>query len=476
MGWNEEKPDHNRYIRGSKMTKYSDILKFAISCYKDAEKIEYPNDFTISTWWDSNRRNISRDIINFKTCDEAILYAQNSSKVGFDHRRANIRGVIDFKMRDMERLCPWFNFKKAFENGLEESIYSDKKTREIIDGFKFSNIFITHVNIYLRSIYTFDYEFGPKRIIEIGSGYGGLARIFKIMDRSIHYVMIDLAESLFFAQVFIATNFPDAKTIYIKDNNRVNLDEYDFVFVPVQFCHTIAQENFDLVINTGSLQEMTGKAVKFWMNFIQEVINVKMFYSWNYFLVNKQIYCETSYDDSNLICPVLDSFWRVKYFRINPDITTVDASGRNWLEVCVERIPAEERDLKKVKEYAENLFRSAKLHPNGSNDWFQYMWMAIWYSPKKEFLLEMIDGISKFQVGLGAKNNLVARNEYDVVDLQRIVKILLNQNLFNVGNFRQNLKLIIKKFASIFGKRQNNINSFDYSELQYYKNLLVDLN
>ena len=47
----------------------------------------------------------------------------------------------------------------------------------------------------------------------------------------------------------------------------------------------------------------------------------------------------------------------------------------------------------KIKEYAEDLFRIAVIH-TGSNDWFQYG-MAIWYSPQKEFLLEMIDGISK---------------------------------------------------------------------------------
>jgi putative sugar O-methyltransferase len=439
------------------MNKDNNILISAKCCFESAIKVDYPENFSVGSWWKGVQIRNRESIRNFKNCEEAVRYAQSRS--GFEQRERNVKSIIDFKINELKRLFPCFSFEE--HKDLHESAYSDKNTLEEIDGFLYSNIFLTHLNHYLRT--TLNFKSKIKRVIEIGGGYGALARIFKIMNKDITYTIIDLPESLFFAHVFLSVNFPDANIAYINENKKIDLEKYDFVLIPIPFYQSLTYEEFDIVINTASLQEMPDITVKFWMDFIQKFIQVKMFYSFNYFLNNKKIHPETSKEESNLICPILDPFWKVNYFKINPEVITIDLCARNWLEVYVERIKFKDRNPEKIKESAGDLFQSARLHPKGSNDWFQNIWMAIWIDSRGEFLKEMVDGINKFKLGIGAKNN--ALNLYNF------------QNIQDVFAFNKRFaKFCFRKLRGIFRKKQYvYIDHTDYGESHYYENLLAGL-
>ncbi len=431
-----------------------DKLQFARNCFEKVKHVDYPNGFSIAPWWKNIQNRITDAITSFATCEEAILYAQCGDNSGFDHRypSRDMKSIIDLKINELERLFPGFYFGE--HGDLKESVYSDKMSLQEVGGIQYSNIFLTHVNEYLRSTSVFDSQSNLRRVIEIGGGYGGLARVFKIMNPGLSYTIVDLPESLFFAQVFLSLNFPNAKIHYLNENENIDPDEFDFVLIPVQFCRAVKDGKYDICINSGSLQEMTDIAVNFWMNFIQTLIQVKIFYSFNYFLNNKRKYAETSYNEGNLICPKLDPFWKLKYFKINPEAVTIDASGRNWLEICVERVPAEKRDIRTAGENANALFQRSKLHPRGSNEWFQYVWMAIWYDrDNKGLKTEMLKGIRNFKLGLGAKNNLNCR-----------------MSLYPPADSSYNF---IKRFIKHCIKRGINVlwRNFSYGEYQYYKNL-----
>ena len=436
----------------------NNILMSAKSCFESVVEIDYPNNFTIGSHWQDIQIKNRSLIRNCNNCEEAILYAQTGSLSGFDHRVHSAKPIVDFKITEFKRLFPSFAFEE--HKDLQESMYSDKNTLEEIDGLLYSNIFLTHLNHYLRT--TINMKSGIKRVIEIGGGYGSLARIFKIMEEDLTYAIIDLPESIFFAHIYLALNFPNAKIAYINQNQKIDMDNYDFALIPVQFYQALSNDEFDIVINTGSLQEMTDNAVRFWMDFIQNSIRVKMFYSLNYFMNIKKRYSEISKEESNQICPTLDPFWKMKYFKINPEIHTIDAHGRNWLELCVERLKFEEFNQEKIKEYSNKLYQSAKLHPKGSNEWFKNVWMAIWCDHREEFLLEMMDGIDKFKLGLGAKNYIKSSKSYDPESLR-------DTYIFN----KQFIKFCIKKVIKIVNKNQHiYFGSDDYDEYHYYRKLL----
>ena len=435
-----------------------DILKFSKSCFEKVYEIPYPEKFFVSSWW-RNIQNKNVELIrNFKSPLEAILYSQTGSLSGFDHRFPHVRKIIKYKIRKLKRDFPGIAFEE--HKDLMESPYSDTTTLEKINGIPYSNIFLTHLNFYLRSTSTLNSTI--ERVIEVGGGYGGLARIFKIMSPDTSYIMVDLPESLFFAQVFLSMNFPDAKILYIDEDKKVDLDRFNFILIPIQFYHTVFGEKFDIAINTGSLQEMPDVAVKFWMDFIQNLIKVKMFYSFNYFLMDKRKHAETSEEEANLICPILDSFWDVRYFKINPEVASIDANCRNWLELLIERIPSSECD-------ANALFQKALLHPKGSNDWFENLWMAFWCEPREEFVDEMLKGIVLFKVGLGAKNNFCTRFSWDLANLSDIF-IVNEKFLKNIVKRILNL-LHIKKYPIV--KKKENI---EYSEELFYKVLRASQN
>lgn len=389
----------------------------------------YPEDFAVGKWWASRQAATRSQVLAFQNPGDVIRYAQVGSLSGFDHRIpetvAALR-IARFKLRELEREYAWTWSTSV----LEESSYSIGTVT--IEGKRCSSIFLSHVNALLR-IQRFVAQ--PKRILEIGGGYGALARIVGTAHPGVKYTIIDFPESLFYAHIFLGVNFPSARI----DSTPAA----DFRLVPIQECLTLSGETFDVAVNTGSLQEMPARAVAFWMQFIQERIATKLFYSFNYFLVNKGGFNET--EGSNLICPVLDPYWAVRHFEINPPVTTVDADGRNWLEVMLERDPA--RD---PTEKAQALFEEAQGYPMASNYSFSALWMAIWCDPRAEYIEAMIHAIERFRdavYGAGPRN--YQQQKRTILDL---------------------VKNVIKRL--LFPTRGIAIDKRAYSELTYYRRLL----
>ncbi len=212
----------------------TNLLDRAKSEFRTAAKIPYPPGLTVSTWW-AERQAMSHNAIEmFETVEAAIGRAQ--SKSSFDHREYDQRQLtqtINFKLAELKLRFPNF-IPEYFPELTESSFSAPESVLTCSDGRRLSSIFLTHLYFYLRT--TGELKPGQKysRIVEIGSGYGALARIFKTMLPDTTYVLIDLPESLFYAQVFLQSNFPDAKVFYVQDQMPASLDDYDFVFVPAQ--------------------------------------------------------------------------------------------------------------------------------------------------------------------------------------------------------------------------------------------------
>jgi len=190
-----------------------------------------------------------------------------------------------------------------------ESPYSVK---EIVNDKRYSNMFLLHLYFYSRIMSLCK----PNTILEIGGGYGSLARIFGKLNPDISYTMVDLPESLFYAMVFLKKDFGDA-------NN--------FKFVPVGSVQDLYGKDYDLVINTSCWQDLNPKTVDSYADMIENKLKVKYLYSMNYrFIENTDIETLSYFNTEK---------WNTLYNSYNPAIIRIDTNPKhNWLEVFLERL------------------------------------------------------------------------------------------------------------------------------------------
>jgi SAM-dependent methyltransferase len=117
---------------------------------------------------------------------------------------------------------------------------------------------------------------GRPRILEIGSGYGGLAYYLKTLIPGARYFCVDLPESLLFSSIYLSTLFPNDNNVLVTQQNIGDLakDGSGFTFVPnYLFDACVARGlEFDLVINTLSMSEMLEKQVRYYCRGIAKLL------------------------------------------------------------------------------------------------------------------------------------------------------------------------------------------------------------
>ena len=119
------------------------------------------------------------------------------------------------------------------------------------------------------------------RVLEIGGGFGALARLIKLASPGTRYVIMDLPESLFFSSTFLRLHFPRARTVYVASPSDLNKTA-DFMFVPAHRVDWLDNQSFDLAINVNSLGEMLQPTVDRYMRLINGG-RIKHFYGINRF-------------------------------------------------------------------------------------------------------------------------------------------------------------------------------------------------
>mgnify|MGYP001180351117 CR=1 FL=1 len=111
----------------------------------------------------------------------------------------------------------------------------------------------------------------PLKIIEIGGGYGGLARILKQVYPNAKMVLFDLPESNTISTYYLSHSFPNAKMMIMANYEKKKLFEADFTVLPGWLMTEITGNSVDLVINTRSMMEMEKIIVDQYVEQIQRV-------------------------------------------------------------------------------------------------------------------------------------------------------------------------------------------------------------
>lgn len=118
-----------------------------------------------------------------------------------------------------------------------------------------------------------------KAVLEIGGGYGGLARTTLSFAPGCAYVICDLEEMLFFSAVYLSSMF-GAERVHLVEGgiDREALESGHFYLVPQIDIERLCGR-FELALNQSSMQEMETRQVERYCDFLGS--HAEFFYSRN---------------------------------------------------------------------------------------------------------------------------------------------------------------------------------------------------
>ncbi len=231
---------------------------------------------------------------------------------------------------------------KKFINEFKENNVGNPDNTYEINGemYNYNDLFIIQFFFKIQNFLVKE----PKKILEIGGGYGGLAyKLKKKYPKSTLY-LVDLPEAGLLQSYYLSTIYKEKKFFlyedFLKNKNQINadyLENFDFVILPPWCLEKIKfKEFFNLVVNTRSFMEIKFNEIKSYFNFIHYTItNDGVFYN-----VNKYEK-KTSGDIIRISEYPYDNYWRIL------------SSSKSWRqpnlhELIVQRAKEENLDIKSI--------------------------------------------------------------------------------------------------------------------------------
>jgi putative sugar O-methyltransferase len=215
-----------------------------------------------------------QEIPLLRTVNEAVAFAQ--LRFGFESRattrlrhRARLKAI-------REKLRREFPHADDHTTAFTESQFSARNTCLMSDGRLVSSQLLNLVRFHLTAV---AHTPPADTVCEIGGGYGAPARIWMTspVRRPKKYIIVDLPESLFFAEVFLRAHFGDRVSNVAETQH---FDSAQIVLCAVPLISRLSQSPVDLVINTWSMQEMSDQWIDFYMNWLDNS-GARFFYSFN---------------------------------------------------------------------------------------------------------------------------------------------------------------------------------------------------
>jgi hypothetical protein len=155
-----------------------------------------------------------------------------------------------------------------------------------------------------------------ERVIEIGGGYGGFARVLREFHPGCKFWLTDLRESLKCSEMYLQISCPGARVRWLECPDQQ--EEADFYLIPREAAREVLEgKQFDLAVNIWSFGEMSNDEVGRWLDLLQEHCRVERLMTINSFMspvtpraIDRALYgCWLS---------ALDDLWQIMRFEIDP--------------------------------------------------------------------------------------------------------------------------------------------------------------
>lgn len=185
----------------------------------------------------------------------------------YGHRTSVCEKQIENCLEYLRNEFPHSNFLETSDEPL--SLPNSVKK---INGNYFSNMHLWHGWSWLAIQ---NKTRNVRRFLEVGGGYGALARLWLKYSKVDRYVIVDVPETLFFAEVYLRHLFGDDVGYFVDSDPGTKV-----LLIPADR-HEAYTKPSDIVINIGSLQEMPQEWVDHYMKWL-DVYDTNYFYSLNY--------------------------------------------------------------------------------------------------------------------------------------------------------------------------------------------------
>ncbi|HLJ04669.1 MAG TPA: putative sugar O-methyltransferase, partial [Acetobacteraceae bacterium] len=260
-------------------------------------------------------------------------YAQ--TRIGFEHRLPAAQTLRYMALYERELRTEFPQYRDLLSH-FQDPPQSDPDSQVTLEGRPVSNIvpYQTRIVLSCQSLIP-----APKTVLELGGGHGGPARqwLTNPISPAGSYIIVDIPESLFFAEVFLRATFGSNAVHYVPSEQPLDaavLEQYRVLLCPVDRLAAVENLPVDLIVNTGSLQEMSEEWVSYYMAWLDRQ-NACYFYSLNYAAQPLNFLAESI----NLWSPRPSPRWSARLLRWNPAFIRMQAD-RNYLEALYEKTPA----------------------------------------------------------------------------------------------------------------------------------------
>lgn len=116
---------------------------------------------------------------------------------------------------------------------------------------------------------------GVGTLVEIGAGFGGLARLLKLAFPQLRIVLLDLPEASAIQTYFLNQAFPGARFLYLEhlgQGEGLPAQDFDFAILPGSAAARLGPGSVDMFVNTRSMMEMDLEVVAGYFEVIQRAL------------------------------------------------------------------------------------------------------------------------------------------------------------------------------------------------------------
>jgi putative sugar O-methyltransferase len=276
--------------------------------------------------WQPQVDAMRRDIPALPDAISALHYAQYH--ITFDGRPPFPADPLILQFREWA-VANEFPHLAAVLQQMSENPFSGPDSLGEFNGRIVSTVLFYHARCVLAGMH---YADNPQAIVEIGGGYGEIARLWLTnqLAPARSYAIIDIPECLFFAEVGLKLEFGERVGYFDGADPGTPI-----LLVPLTHLDRFSREA-DLVINTGSMQEMTEEWIDFYIAWLNR-FPTRSFYSLNYAAQPLSVMGESR----NLWTQRLGHEWSTRHLRLNIPLLDLAGPTRDYLEVLYEKVPAE---------------------------------------------------------------------------------------------------------------------------------------
>jgi hypothetical protein len=225
-------------------------------------------------WWAGAAQKIFDNSAQLKTPEDAIAFAEGLNVYEWRPQRLNW-------LRALRREIRFGLQYPQFADHLSSFSESKLATKETIVRRGNRDVSTTMWDLVRFHLFVRDKTPSADTVCEIGGGYGAPARICMTssLRRPRRYIIIDLAESIFLAEVYLRAQFPSEMVAHMAERASETTGP-QILLCPVEFMYQLDASKIETVVNTWSMQEMSEDWVDHYMSWL-EVSGAKCFYSYN---------------------------------------------------------------------------------------------------------------------------------------------------------------------------------------------------